>query len=288
MNSAKTEVTIQGSSEWANTVVLTVDVEDYFMSPESIPYQSWPSFEPMIEIGIDRILNMLDQFEVHATFFFLGWVAERWPEWVRSVSEKGHEIATHTYDHRYASELSQPQFTESVQKSLAILRKLAPGQPVQGHRAPAFSLSTKQAWQFDILRENGIVYDSSINPHATYLYGDRGARRFPYRLHGLMEIPPGAIEFAGIRLPVGGGGTLRILPEWYLNRARRRYQSEGYAPVIYVHPWEFVPEHPKIKLPFKQHLIHWTGIKTTEKKIRNILSRHRVITMSDYYRSLKG
>ncbi|MBN2329879.1 MAG: polysaccharide deacetylase family protein [Candidatus Omnitrophica bacterium] len=288
MNSSQTEVTFRASPDWADVVVLTVDVEDYFMSPESIPCEDWPSYEPMIQVGMDRILNILDEFDVHATFFFLGWVAERWPDLVRCASEKGHEIATHTYDHRYVSTLSQAQFAGSVQKSLAILRKLAPGQPVHGHRAPAFSLNAKKVWQFDILREHGIVYDSSINPHATYLYGDRSALRFPHRLHGLMEIPPGAIEIAGIRLPVGGGGTLRILPEWYLKRARRRHQSEGYAPVIYVHPWEFVPEHPKIKLPLKQHLIHWTGIHTTEKKVRSILSCSRVITMSEYYRRLTG
>lgn len=288
MNLTQTEGTFLSSPHWKDAVILSVDVEDYFMSPESIAFEDWPSFDSMIHRGMERILNLFDRFDAQATFFFLGWVAENYPELVRWTVEKGHEIATHTYDHRFVSTLSESHYAESVRRSVEILRELAPGQPVHGHRAPAFSLDTTKTWQFEILRENGIVYDSSINPHATYLYGDRNSNRFPHWLHGLVEIPPGTVEVGGWRMPVGGGGTLRILPEWYLRRARKRYQSEGFSPVVYVHPWEFVPEQPKIALPWKQNWIHWVGIKTTERKMQTILAENTIVTLDRYYRQLIG
>ena len=269
-----------------NTVVFTVDVEDYFMSPECIPFQDWDSYSSAIHLGMERCLNLLDEYGAHGTFFFIGWLAERYPEIVEWTVEKGHEIATHTYNHTYVHQLDEQAFASSIDRSLAILRSLASSQAVTGHRAPAFSLDRNKEWQFKILRDRGILYDSSINPQQNYLYGDRTAPRHPYTLHGLTEIPPSVVEWFGRRFPVGGGGTLRILPECYLTRARVRYQSEGHPPVIYVHPWEFVPEHPRIRLPFKLHLIHWTGIRSMERKVRSILETNRVITMQDYYQRL--
>lgn len=282
----QTEGTFTPLPEPSAHVALSVDVEDYFMSPECIPVSEWPSFPSAIQTGMERILNLLNRFNAKATFFFLGWVAERFPELTQWTAEQGHEIATHTYDHRFASTLNEDQYAESVRRSLEILREQAPGGEVCGHRAPAFSLDRRKPWQFNILRENGIVYDSSINPHSTYLYGDRQSLRFPHLLHGIVEIPPGAIEWGGWRAPVGGGGTLRLAPEWYLRWARRRYQSEGFPPVIYVHPWEFVPDHPKINLPPKLRFIHYAGIKTTEEKVRILLQENQIIRMVDYYRML--
>lgn len=286
MYSQRTEGTCLVAPEWKTAVALTVDVEDYFMSPECIPLQAWPSFPSTIHTGMERVLNLLDRYQAKATFFFLGWIAERYPELVHWTAEKGHEIATHTYDHRFVSSLDENQFAESVTRSLIILRELASGQSVVGHRAPAFSLDRNQSWPFEILRKNGIVYDSSINPHSTYLYGDRQSLRFPHELHGLVEIPPGVVQWAGIRMPVGGGGTLRILPHRYLRWARHRYQSEGYPPVLYIHPWEFVPEHPSIPLPPKLRFIHWTGIQTTEEKVRIILEENSNIRIIDYFQKL--
>ncbi len=288
MNTMQTEGTFKNSSQWSDHVVLTVDVEDYFMSPECIAFESWNSFEPAIHKGMERVLALLDEYQAKATFFFVGWLAERYPELVQWTVEKGHEIASHTYDHTFVSELNAEQFDQSLCKSLEILRQLAPNQPVHGHRAPAFSLDASQPWQFEILRKNGIVYDSSINPRSTYLYGDSMANRHPSTIHGIVEMPPGAVKFGGMRMPVGGGGTLRILPQWYLKWARSRYQAEGFPPVIHIHPWEFVPDQPKIKLPALLHLIHWIGIKSTVLKMRKILEENKILTMSQYYSGLTG
>ena len=270
----------------SNAAVFTVDVEDYFMSPECVSFQDWAAYPSAIHLGMERCLNLLDEYGAHGTFFFVGWLAERYPEIVEWTIEKGHEIATHTYDHTYVHQLDERAFASSIDRSMAILRSLAPSQAIIGHRAPAFSLDRSQKWPFEILRERGILYDSSLNPQQNYLYGDRTAPRHPYPLHGLIEIPPAVVEWCGKRFPVGGGGALRILPEWYLTRARARYQSEGYPPVIYVHPWEFVPEHPPIRLPFKLRAIHWTGIKSVEKKVRSILENNHILTMKAYYQQL--
>ncbi len=268
------------------TVVLTVDVEDYFMSPECIPVETWPDYQSAIHKGMERCLNLFDRYKAKGTFFFVAWLAERYPELVEWTVQAGHEIGTHSYDHTFVTELDEKEFAAKIEKSLEILRSLVPNQTVVGHRAPAFSLERKKKWQFEILRENGIEYDSSINPHQTYLYGEKHAPRHPYPLHGLIEIPPASIECYGKRLPVGGGGTLRILPEMYLAWARKRYQEEGFPPVIYIHPWEFVPEHPKTVLPWKLRVIHWLGIKSTQIKIEAILRHNKIITMKNYYNQL--
>lgn len=282
MNGHQTEGIVSPGVSFSSTIALSVDVEDYFMSPECITVEDWPSFPSAIHTGMERMLALFERYQARATFFFLGWVAERYPELVQWTVERGHEIATHTYDHRFVSHLTESQFADSVRRSLEILRGLAPDSPITGHRAPAFSLDSGQAWQFEILRENGILYDSSINPHATYLYGDRCASRFPHDLHGLVEIPPGVVELGGFRLPVGGGGTLRILPAWYLRWARKRFQAEGGVPVVYIHPWEFVPGHPPIRLPWKLHAIHYTGLRTTERKIETLLRENRILTLEEY------
>jgi len=280
------EVTFLPSHAWKNTVALSVDVEDYFMSPECIPFEEWAGYPSAIHTGMERLLELFKEYNARATFFFVGWLAERYPEIVRWTAEAGHEIATHTYTHHIVSSLDQKEFDESLVRSLEILHALAPGQSIRGHRAPAFSLQRNQKWQFDILREHGIEYDSSIHPYSTYLYGDARAPRFPYVLHGIVELPPAVVEWAGFRWPVGGGGTLRILPEWYLERARRRYQAEGFPPVIHIHPWETVTGHPPLDLPWKQRWIHYAGLDTTVRKLRNLLQNHTAIPLGDYYQRL--
>lgn len=287
MNQSDTQNQAVPPPHLPETVCFTVDVEDYFMSPETISFEQWSQFEPCIEQGMQRCIDLLDEYQAKATFFFLGWVAERFPALVQETARRGHEIGTHTYNHTFVTNLQQPQFADSVQRSVDMLRSLAPDQQVTGHRAPAFSLDRQKAWQFEVLQENGITYDSSINPHATYLYGEANAPRHPYWLHGLMEIPPGVINILGNTFPVGGGGTLRILPGWYQRWARRRYLSEGYPPVIYMHPWEFVPEHPRLPLPLKQRIIHWWGLGSVERKVRHILQEYQSIPMQEYARLLR-
>ncbi|MFB3786897.1 MAG: polysaccharide deacetylase family protein [bacterium] len=286
MNQENTEVRFVPSRSWKNTVALSVDVEDYFMSPEAVPFEEWAGYPSAIHTGMEQLLELFQEYNAKATFFFVGWLAERYPEIVHWTRGAGHEIATHTYTHHFVTELGPKEFEASLLRSLDILQSLVPDQPIRGHRAPAFSLPRDQKWPFDILRGHGIAYDSSINPHATYLYGDARAPRFPYAWHGIVELPPAVVEWAGFRLPAGGGGTLRVLPEWYLERARLRYQAEGFPPVIYIHPWEMVPGHPPLSLPWKQRWIHYTGLDTTRRKLRALLQNHTAISLGDYYQKL--
>ncbi len=286
MNAEKADPKRYCNLQAMNSVVMTVDVEDYFMSPESIHFEDWPSFPSYIHTGMKRCLLLFEEFEAKATFFFVGWLAERYPEIVEWTVNHGHEIGTHTYNHTYVSELDEKQFADSLHKSMKVIQQAAPGVKIIGHRAPAFSLERSKPWQFQVLKDHGILYDSSINPHSTYLYGEKHAPRFPYWHEGIVEIPPASIKVMGKQMPVGGGGTLRILPQFYLRWARHKYLNEGYLPVIYLHPWEFVPEHPKLDLPFKLKLIHWWGIHSVERKLCSILDRFGSITMGEYYNLL--
>jgi polysaccharide deacetylase family protein (PEP-CTERM system associated) len=266
-------------------IILTVDVEDYYMSPESIPESEWEGYEDRIEIGMERLLELLAATGHAATFFFLGWIAERHPELVRRTAEAGHEIATHTWDHRSVYRLEPDEFRESLRRSLEILEQ-ASGQKVVSHRAPEFSLRRDQQWMWDVLAEEGIRYDSSVNPVVTYLYGERGAPRTPYSIpatpHPVVEVPPSAIEALGKRLPVPGGGILRALPLAYTHWAIRRYVREGHPAVVYVHPWEFDPDHPRPGLRGKEKWIHNIGVAGTFRKLKSILERYETVKFGEY------
>ncbi len=286
MPHSDSEVFISSPPGFGDAVVFTVDVEDYFMSPETIAFEDWPLFSSRIEEGMKNCLALLKGFNVRATFFFVGWLAERYPQIVEWTLEHGHEIGSHTYTHHYVHTLNQQQFSESVEKSLQTLRSIAGQDAVIGHRAPAFSLDRSKHWQFDVLKKNGIVYDSSINPHGTYLYGDSAAPRHPYWLNEMLELPPAAIKLFGRACPVGGGGTLRILPSFYQRWARKRYKNEGYPPVIYMHPWEFLCDHPPLKLPMKQSLIHHWGLRSVDRKLRRLFEDYRGVSMDEYARAI--
>jgi polysaccharide deacetylase family protein (PEP-CTERM system associated) len=269
------------------TVAFSVDVEDYFMSPESIPFEDWKHYPSAIHEGMQNCLALLKEFNAKATFFYVGWLAERYPEIVKWAVDAGHEIGTHTYTHKFIHEMDEPEFDASIKKSLEVIQAAAPNSQIAGHRAPAFSLDRNKPWQFEVLQKYGITYDSSITPHSTYLYGDHAAPRFPYYLHNMLEIPPSVIDVFGKRFPVGGGGTLRILPDWYLRWVRKRFLREGYPLVIYMHPWEFVPNHPPLRLPFKQQRIHYTGLKSVSHKLRRLFSDYKSITMREYVNLLQ-
>lgn len=272
-------------------ILMTVDVEDYYMSPESIPVSDWGGYEDRIEIGMGRLLDLFAAGGHTATFFFLGYVAERHPGLVRRAAAEGHEIATHLFDHRPAHSLSRGEFQESLHRSVAFLAETI-GRRVVSHRAPVFSLRLDRPWMWNLLAEEGIRYDSSVNPVVTYLYGERGAPRFPYLVPAepepVIEVPPSSIRFLGKVLPVGGGGFLRALPLAYLRWAIRRINREGYPAVIYVHPWELDPEHPRPPLRGKAKWIHNSGVAATERKLRSLLADAETQRLDHYAEGLSG
>ena len=230
---------------------LTIDVEDYFQVSAFAPHidrADWPRLECRVEANIERILLLLERRRIHATFFTLGWIAERYPAMLRRVAQAGHEVASHGYGHLRASEQSPAQFAKDVGRSKAILEQLT-GQAVLGYRAPSFSIGAANLWAFDILQQAGYRYSSSIYPIRHDHYGMPASPRFAWRPrgpHGVLELPVSTVRLRGRNWPAGGGGYFRLLPyvlsRWLL---RRINSLDGQAGIFYFHPWELDPGQPR-------------------------------------------
>ena len=230
---------------------LTIDVEDYFQVSAFTPHiarADWPRLECRVEANIERILLLLDSRRIHATFFTLGWIAERYPAMLRRVADAGHEVASHGYAHLRASDQSAAQFADDVRRSKSILEQLT-GLAVRGYRAPSFSIGAANLWAFDVLQEAGYRYSSSIYPIRHDHYGMPDAPRFAWRPrgpHGVLELPVSTVRLRGRNLPAGGGGYFRLMPyalsRWLLRRINSR---DGQAGIFYFHPWELDPGQPR-------------------------------------------
>ena len=224
---------------------LTVDVEDYYMVSgfaDVVKFEDWHRFESRVEKSTSTILDLLEQYGVHATFFVLGWIAQRHPGLVRDIHAGGHDIACHGYNHRLVYELTPEQFREDIRKSKGILEGIT-GTAVRGYRAASYSVVQNSLWALDILIEEGFAFDSSIFPIHHDRYGIPTAKRFPHivrRAGGkIAEFPPSTYQLWGQNIPVAGGGYLRLFP-WPVTKAiiERINEKEKQAVIVYVHPWE--------------------------------------------------
>jgi len=280
--SISSEISDQKPKDEEITHILSVDVEDYFMVEafsDSIQRSSWEGFPSRVEANTHRILDLLDQYGTRGTFFFLGWVAARFPKLVREVGERGHELACHSYWHRPVYKLSKQEFREDTRNARDAIEQ-ASGLGVYGYRAPTWTITENSLWALDILIEEGFTYDSSIYPIRHDLYGIPGASRFPYAYRAesgrqLIEFPPATIRFAGINLPAAGGGYLRILPFWYTERVFRKFEKEYKRPlVVYLHPWEVDQEQPHIHAKLSSRLRHYTHIERMQPRLETLLKRH--------------
>ena len=281
--------------------VLTIDVEDYFQVSgfeDVIPRSSWDQLESRVERNTDRLLELLAEFRVRATFFVLGWTAERHPALVRRIQRAGHELGCHSYSHRLIYRLSDKDFREDTRRAKGIIEDLA-GAKVIGYRAPSFSITRKSLWAITILAEEGFKYDSSIFPIFRDRYGIPGTPRFPYWLElkgetvsnplherswpTILEIPPTTVQWLGVTLPMGGGGYLRLCPSWAFHHAIRRLVEVKCQPaVVYLHPWELDPEQPYIATAsWLSRFRHYVNLDGTEKKLRGLLSRWRFSTAGE-------
>ncbi|APA68528.1 XrtA system polysaccharide deacetylase [Janthinobacterium sp. 1_2014MBL_MicDiv] len=230
---------------------LTIDVEDYFQVSAFAPHiarADWPRLECRVEANIERILLLLERRRIHATFFTLGWIAERYPAMLRRIAAAGHEVASHGYAHLRASAQSPADFAADVRVSKTILEQLT-GRAVHGYRAPSFSIGAANLWAFDVLQEAGYRYSSSIYPIRHDHYGMPDAPRFAWRPRGpqgVLELPVSTVRLGGRNVPAGGGGYFRLLPyalsRWLLRRINSR---DGQAGIFYFHPWEIDPGQPR-------------------------------------------
>jgi polysaccharide deacetylase family protein (PEP-CTERM system associated) len=271
---------------------LTIDVEDYFQVnafARHVRREDWDRYPLRVEDNTRRILEMLDEFAIKATFFVLGWVAERLPSLVREIQEKGHEIACHGYGHELIYSIGPDLFRKDIRTSKNILEDIC-GEKVSGYRAPSYSIIRQSLWALDILIEEGFTYDSSIFPVMHDTYGIPDAQRFPHTLQtaagSLMEFPlttlPLHLGWKNVHLPIAGGGYLRILPVSIIRHGITAInQRERQPAVLYFHPWEIDPEQPRIKAGMKSRFRHYINLHRTKGKLEYLFNRLEFAPMKE-------
>jgi polysaccharide deacetylase family protein (PEP-CTERM system associated) len=271
-------------SATANDIVnaMTIDVEDYFhvsVFDGIIPRVEWARMESRVTRNTERLLDILDEFDVHGTFFVLGWVAERNRGLVESIARRGHEIASHGYAHRLVYDQTPTAFAEDVRRAKTILED-ASGRRVRGYRAPSYSITPRSLWALDVLLQEGYEYDSSIFPIRHDRYGIPVSDRRPYRIERslgtLVEVPGSTIRVGPLNLPVAGGGYFRILPytwtRWGIGRVNQR---ERRPVVFYLHPWEIDPDQPRLHAGRLGQFRHYRNLHLTERRLRRLLTDFR-------------
>ena len=271
MANRKSEI---GNRKWPHA--LTVDVEDWYHSVLEIEPADWPRHEDRVVPATERLLACLAEHGARATFFVLGHVAELHPELVPAIEAAGHEIACHGYAHRLVYDLSPDEFRDDLRRSLAILREQT-RQPIRGYRAPYWSITRRSAWALDVVAEEGLSLDSSIYPTTTSLYGIPDAPRSPFRLitpggHELVEFPPSVLRFPFRNIPFAGGIYLRLLPYWMVRWGMRRFERTGRPALVYIHPPEFDPDKPRLKMPLAKRVLHYARLDALRVKVPRLLS----------------
>ncbi len=264
---------------FAITGAMTVDVEDYFQVAafaDRVSRGDWDSFPCRIEQNLDRILAMFAEHHVAATFFTLGWIAERYPSAVRDIVESGHELASHGYEHVRVHAQQPDAFRNDIRRTKVILEDIS-GQRVKGYRAASFSIDEKCAWAFDILAEEGYEYSSSTYPIRHDHYGTPDGHRFAYRpseQHRLLEVPIATLNLFDRNFPSGGGGYFRLLPYSFSRWALRRIIENDRKPVVfYFHPWEIDPEQPRFRgISLRSRFRHYVNLSMMERRLRSVLS----------------
>ena len=271
---------------------LTIDVEDYFQVSafeRHVRRDEWDQYPLRVEGNTSRILDMLDEFGVKATFFVLGWVAERCPNLVREINRCGHEIACHGFDHELIYRIGPEKFRKDVHRAKTVLEDIS-GEKVYGYRAPSYSITGKSLWALDILVEEGFSYDSSIFPIIHDIYGIPGGKRFIHEIEtqggNIIEFPistfPLKIGCLHTRLPIAGGGYLRLFPAPLIGRAINYINIRERQPaVVYFHPWEIDPNQPRISARLKSRFRHYLNLDRMEAKIRFLLNNIKFSPMRD-------
>jgi polysaccharide deacetylase family protein (PEP-CTERM system associated) len=267
---------------------MSVDVEDYFHTEAMatvISRSMWEQMPCRVEWNTEQLFELFAAHGVYATFFFLGWVAKKYPRLVLQAKHLGHEIACHSYWHRPIYTLSPAEFREDTRRAKGVIEDAA-GIPVLGYRAPSFSLTPGTEWAADILAEAGFAYDSSVHPIGHDLYDNRGAPRHPHRLGrtSLIEIPISTVQVGKKNLPFCGGGYFRILPYAYTRWALQRVNFvEKQSAVFYIHPWEIDPGQPRLRTNSRSKFRQYFGLAQTLRLLRRLLQEFSFAPMSKVF-----
>jgi polysaccharide deacetylase family protein (PEP-CTERM system associated) len=257
---------------------LSIDVEEYYHATffQEAVNGVTQGLESRVESSTERILTLLAEHDVKATFFVLGEVAAEHPVIVRKIAGAGHEVACHDYHHTLVRDRSPEVFRAAIRRAKAVLENVG-GQPVVGYRAPSFSIGAGERWAYAVLAEEGFRYDSSVYPIAHDHYGDRGAPRFPYEIwrsggERLIEFPIGTFRLGGVNLPIGGGGYFRLLPGGLVGAGIRRVNTvEGRPVMFYFHPWELDPGQPRPAMVWHRRFRHFVGQHRQEAKLAHLI-----------------
>jgi polysaccharide deacetylase family protein (PEP-CTERM system associated) len=262
---------------------LSFDVEEYFQVAnfyEQFPRERWDEVEPRIDVGMERILDALARHDTRATFFFLGWIAERHPRWVERCLEAGHEVASHGYDHVFLWDLGEEGFDEDLARTERALEAAGAPRP-RGFRACTFTVTRRSWWAFDVLTRRGYEYDSSVHPVRHPVYGvpdfEPGLSRVTSAdgSRSLVELPVSTLRVLGRNLPVGGGGYFRLYPLALTRAAVRAHERAGRPAALYLHPWEFDPEQPRVAAPLTRRLRHYLNLGRTLPRLEALLAEFR-------------
>jgi len=273
---------------------LTIDVEDYFQVSgfeHVVGFMKWDSYPLRIEATINRILKILNDYGVNATFFVLGWIAEKYPHLVAAAADAGHEIACHSFYHRMVSSLSPDEFKRDTELAINAIVK-ACGQIPKGYRSPSWGMRRDMQWAFDILDELGFIYDSSIFPIRHDIYGDVSAPKRPFEIavksgRTIVEVPATTLNILGSAIPLAGGGWLRQFPYWFTRWGIKKLNSANSAAMTYMHPWELDPDIPRVKLDIKNRIRQYGNLNTMQIKLERLLDDFDFIPMIDYITILK-
>jgi polysaccharide deacetylase family protein (PEP-CTERM system associated) len=268
---------------------LSFDVEDWFQVEnlkEVISCDDWECCEPRVVENTRRVLRLLKRHQTRATFFILGWVAERCAGLVTEIANAGHEIASHGYGHELVYKLSPERFLDDVSRSRDILESIT-SKPVLGYRAPSFSITPKSLWALDTLKNAGFHYDSSVFPTSFHnRYGFNGTSSNPFRHdNGLLEIPLTTYRFCGANFPLAGGAYFRLFPYACFRHLCRRLNSQGKPIVFYLHPWELDPHQPRMSVRFNYRLRHYVNLDKTEKRLEKLLAEFKFVPLADFAES---
>jgi polysaccharide deacetylase family protein (PEP-CTERM system associated) len=262
----------------------SIDVEDWFCvsnMKSMFKFEDWDGLEYRAELNTKRLLDKLDKFGIKATFFILGWIAEKSPSLIREIELRGHEIGFHTYSHKMLTELTEEEFISDLKKGLDALKNSGIESDIIGFRAPSFSITKETLWALDILRDFGFKYDSSVFPvsfHPDYGIPDSPLESYEI-IPGLIEFPVSVSKSFGRNIPCSGGGYFRLLPYGATKYLLKNINEAGRPFVFYLHPWEIDKEQPKIKLPLSKSFRHYNNIGKTERRLDSLFGDFQFTTL---------
>ena len=272
------------------TNILSVDIEDYYQVEgfkKSISFSDWGKYESRFHLGLEWLLQILDSYQVKATFFILGWIAEKYPQWITEITRKGHEIGVHGWRHRRIDTLTPEEFRSDILRTMELLKTLD-GVELLGHRAPSFSITPHIKWAWEIIRECGLTYDASLSSRyfpangLPWVHHNPGPQKLRIQSGEAITLFPQAYLPVMDHIPFAGGGYFRLYPYWLTRWGIKRWNQRGIPVMVYVHPWEFDPDQPRLKVNLPRRFKHYVNLETNREKFACLLQDFKFSPCRDH------